>query len=80
MKVGAHYVVTKDGDDGTFKVGDHIHIYENGDIGCIEAQGWVSHEDGAKDAMLGCEVDVDPKWMAGLEKALSFAKKLNGKK
>lgn len=73
MKVGMRYVVTNESDDGTFCLGEHIHKYDDGNIGCKEAQGWVS----AKDAPLaaeGCEVEIDQEYIARLEAKLSVAK------
>jgi hypothetical protein len=74
MKVGVKYVVTKPSDDGTFKLGDHIHIYDDGDVGCVEASGWVSVEDGAQEALIGCEVELDQEHIKRLEDVLAVAK------
>jgi hypothetical protein len=63
MKVGNKYVVTKASDDETLNVGDHVHIYSDGAIGCVDAGGWVSAKDGAAAAMIGCEVEVDRAWL-----------------
>lgn len=39
MKEEIIYIVTKESDDGTFRVGDHIKLCDNGDIICFEARG-----------------------------------------
>ena len=70
-------VVTKNSDDGTFIVGDHLIFYSNGDIGCIEAQGFIIAEE-VKKATKGMEYEIDTDWIHKEEKAL--LKKLNGLK
>ena len=61
MKHGIQYVVTKEGDDGTFVVGDRLRLYSNGDIGCIDAEGWIDKED-VDSALKGAEFEIDPHW------------------
>lgn len=51
-------IVTKASKDGTFKVGDHITLYENGDIGCQEAYGWIPY-DQVPEATIGMESRPD---------------------
>jgi hypothetical protein len=58
MKVGLPYIVTMASDDGTFQVGDHIYLIDNGDIACIEAKGWVDKEE-VPEATKGMEVELD---------------------
>lgn len=57
-----HYIVTKASDDGTFQVGDHIMQYENGDVHCREAGGWIDAED-APDAIKGMEYVIDERYL-----------------
>lgn len=56
------YVVTKASDDGTFQIGDHIMQYENGDVHCREAGGWIDAED-VPDATQGMEYTVDERYL-----------------
>lgn len=56
------YIVTKGSKDGTFRKGDHIIFFENGDVGCVEAEGWIDAED-TEEAMKGMEYEVDEEWM-----------------
>jgi len=53
-------IVTKGSDDGTFIKGDHIIIYDNGDIGCLEAGGFILANEVpyATKGML-CEIDKE---------------------
>lgn len=62
-------VVTKGSKDGTFQKGDHIIMYPNGDIGCIEEQGWIDFEDVCS-ATIGMESEVDVKWVERRKKAI----------
>ena len=62
MEVGKRYVVTNASTDGTFEVGDHIHMYENGDVGCREGRGWIDAID-VPEASAGMEVAIDPEWI-----------------
>jgi hypothetical protein len=50
------FVVTKG--NGTFRVGDRIVFYKNGDIGCAEAGGWIDNKDAEK-ATKGMEYKPD---------------------
>jgi hypothetical protein len=52
------YIITKPSDDGTFEVGDRIIFEDNGDISCIEAQGWIKAAD-VRDVMCGAEYEID---------------------
>lgn len=56
------YVVTKASDDGTFQIGDHIMLDENGDVYCREAGGWIDAED-VPDATQGMEYTVDERYL-----------------
>ena len=69
MEIGKRYVVTKPSDDGTFELGDHIHQYENGDIGCREGMGWIDAFD-VSEATKGMEVKIDPDWIERRKKQL----------
>lgn len=55
-------IVTKGSDDGTFKKGDHIILYENGDIGCIEAKGWIPAEE-VPSTIIGMEHEIDVEFL-----------------
>lgn len=65
-------IVTKESDDGTFEVGDHIIFYENGDIGCIEGQGWISAEN-VPSATAGMEYRPDSEWLEKQKQKLKDA-------
>lgn len=54
-------VVIKPSSNGTFQEGDHISLYENGDMGCREAGGWIVKEE-VESAMAGCEVRPDTEY------------------
>ena len=45
MKVESRYIVTKGSACGTLKKGDHISVYSDGTVGCVEVGGWLSKED-----------------------------------
>ena len=64
------YIVTKQSDDGTFEIGDHIFFEDDGSISCIEAQGWIDAED-VKGASKGMEYKVDEEWMNKRTNALN---------
>lgn len=66
---GKMYVVTKPSDDGTFEVGDHISMNEDGSINNREAQGWVDACDVAE-ATKGLEVEIDKQWIEHRKKKL----------
>ena len=53
------HIVTRGSDDGTFHVGDHIVFYDNGDIGCVEAKGFITASDSKKavKGMLSTEIE-----------------------
>jgi hypothetical protein len=61
-KIKERRIVTKASDDTTFQVGDHILVYEDGCIGCIEAQGWIDTED-VPEATKGMESILDKEFM-----------------
>lgn len=74
MKPGMRYIVTKASDDGTFQVGDHILIEQDGSISCQEAHGWVEKEY-IQEAMQGIEYEPDRAWAKQqIEKAERIAK------
>ncbi len=74
MKPGMRYIVTKGSADGTFQVGDHISLHKNGDVSCIEAQGWIAAEY-VSAAMAGVEYEPDRAWAKRqLERAERIAK------
>jgi hypothetical protein len=56
------HIVTKASNDGTFQVGDHIIFYDNGDIGCLEAQGIIERTE-VPEATKGMESALDRKWL-----------------
>lgn len=61
MIVGKRYIITKSSDDGTFELGDHIMMNDDGSICCIEAQGWICESD-VGDALKGAEYVVDVRY------------------
>lgn len=69
MKQGLRYVVTKESDDGTFGVGDHVWMCANGDIASQEAQGWIDAKD-VDEATIGMDVTVDTEWAERRRKRL----------
>lgn len=70
--------MTKQGDNGTFEVGDHISLCVDGAIACKEAQGWIDAKDAA-DAMRGVEVIVDSEWiLTRRSRLLADLEKLEG--
>ena len=56
------YIVTKESDDGTFEVGDHIWLNADGSISCMEACGWIDADDVAE-AEKGMEIEIDQEWV-----------------
>ena len=62
LRPGPRYIVTKASDDGTFEVGDHIHLCKDGTILCVEATAWVAAEDTPM-ALNGVEVAIDQDWV-----------------
>ena len=69
MKQGLRYVVTKESDDGTFGVGDHIWMCVNWDVASREEQGWIDKAD-VEEATRGMEVEVDSEWAERRRKKL----------
>lgn len=63
------YVVTKPSDDGTFEIGDHLWLLDDGGIVCSEAGGWISPDD-VNTAMIGVEYEIDEEWQARRRAAL----------
>ncbi len=55
MLPGIPYIVTK-GSPGTFNVGDHVRMEDDGAIVCREAQGWLGKDDWRN---LRTEVSID---------------------
>ena len=69
MKAGLRYIVTTASLDGTFEVGDHIRLYGDGSITCLEAQGWITaHE--VQEAIKGVEVKLDVELLQYKERQL----------
>lgn len=62
IQPNVRYVVTKSSNDGTFEVGDHIKLLENGEIACIEAKGWIDKAD-VPEAIKGMECEIDKVWV-----------------
>ena len=44
MKTGTRYVITKESEDGTFQIGNHVSLNDDGSINCQEARGWIDAE------------------------------------
>lgn len=65
---GVRYIVTKDSDDKSFLVGDHIRM-EAGCLTCAEAQGWMEKEHLVV-ATKGMECMPDLDWYAKREAEL----------
>ena len=61
MKPGVRYIVTKGSNDGTFGVGCHIHLHDDGSIICREAAGWIDPEH-VDDATEGTQYEIDAEW------------------
>lgn len=80
MKIGVKYIVTKESDDGTFKVGEHIMFNKDMTISCFEAQGWIEKED-VPEAIKGMECEIDKEWLLKrrrkAEAELSFLESLS---
>lgn len=55
LELGVYYRVTKASKDGTFQVGDHVHVEEDGSVVCREALGWIIPSE-AQEAIKGMEV------------------------
>lgn len=72
LKVLDRRIVTKASDDGTFQEGDHILLYDDGTIGCVEAEGWVEKDD-AEEAVKGMKSVQDTEWKERRKKALQAA-------
>lgn len=62
MEIGKRYVVTKASKDGTFEIGDHVSVNNDGSINCLEAGGWIDPADAAE-ATAGMEVEIDREWL-----------------
>jgi hypothetical protein len=62
LEIGKRYIVTKSSDDGTFDVGDHINLLEDGCIICQEAEGWIAPND-VEEAMKGMVCEIDKEWI-----------------
>ena len=65
------YVVTKESQDGTFQIGDHIKYEEDGSISCLEAQGWIEADDVPR-AIIGMEAVPDREWIEKRKKKLLY--------
>ena len=66
MKNEVHYIVTKQSDDGTFKVGDEIYLEKRGMVSLaivsITAGGWVNMPE-EEEGTIGMEVKPDMEWL-----------------
>lgn len=62
IEKGKFYLVTKDSNDRTFRVGDHIKMDTDGSINCYEAGGWVDSSDVAE-CIKGMEAEIDKEWV-----------------
>ncbi len=67
MKNSRH-IVTKSSDCGTFQKGDHLIFYDDGGIGCVEAQGWLDKEE--VDTVVGMESAPDVELICRVKKRL----------
>lgn len=63
MEVNKIYIVTKESDDGTFEVGEHISLRSDGAIIGYDAHGWIPSEN-VDDAIKGMEVKIDDEYYA----------------
>ena len=72
MKILKRGIVTKESDDGTFMLGDHIIFYGDGAIGCVEAGGWISIED-VEEASKGMGWEIGNKYIQRMVKELQEA-------
>jgi len=61
MVDGVRYIVTKGSEDGSFEVGDHVHLDTKGCIICREAGAWIDADE-AHDATLGWCIEVDTEY------------------
>jgi len=76
MKPGMRYIVTKGSDDGTFEVGDHIWLDDDGGVCCIEAKGWIEAAD-VPAALVGLEYKHDQEYaQRQIAKALADAERI----
>jgi hypothetical protein len=62
-------IVTKESDDGTFLVGDHLFYYEDGTVLCKEAGGWLDKEDVAE-ASIGMECEDNKPYLDAIAERL----------
>ena len=58
MKVGVPYIVTRESDDGSLVVGDQVTLLPDGDLGNLQAEGWLDRED-LVHATPGMQYEVD---------------------
>jgi len=58
MIPGVRYIVTKQSDDGTFELNDHIGMNEDGSIMISETGGWLT-ADAVEEATKGMEVVIN---------------------
>jgi hypothetical protein len=63
LEIGKRYIVTKASDDGTFDVGDHIYLHEDGSIICKEAEGWIDSMQ-VEYATKGMIFEIDQTWLS----------------
>jgi len=62
MEKGVIYIVTKSSDDGSFEIGDHISLLDDGAILCKESGGWIDPDD-ILEATKGMETEIDIEWL-----------------
>jgi hypothetical protein len=62
LELDKRYIVTKDSDDGTFEIGDHIYMDIVGDICNTDIHAWINNED-VQEATKGMEVELDKEWI-----------------
>ena len=54
MVPGVRYIVAKGTSCKTLQQGDHVWGYENGDLACLEARGWLEPGTVAKSRSICC--------------------------
>jgi hypothetical protein len=63
------YIVTRASKDGTFQVGDHIKLLDDGSILCKDARGWIDACD-AEAATEGMDFKIDTEALLKLKDKL----------
>ena len=76
LKTGLRYIVTRGSDDGTLREGDRVVLEYDGALVCIEAEGFLPHED-VEDALKGAVLEIDKEWLEKeKQKAMDLLTKL----